>query len=132
MIGLDTNVLIRHITQDDPVQSPVSTEILERRFTEQQPGFLSVATILETVWVLESFYGLAAQEIATTIQATLQLATIVIQNEREIFLALHWFRSGKASFTDALMGELGLAAGCDFTFTFDRKAARLPGFRLIA
>jgi len=49
MIGLDTNILVRYLTQDDPIQSPKATEIFERRLTAENPGFLSVVAMVETV-----------------------------------------------------------------------------------
>ena len=56
MIGLDTNVLLRYLVQDDPVQAPRATEIVTRRLTQQEPGFVSLVTILEVVWVLKSLH----------------------------------------------------------------------------
>ena len=50
MIGLDTNVIVRYLTQDDPIQSPIATEIFETRLTEDEPGFISIVAMTETVW----------------------------------------------------------------------------------
>lgn len=72
MIGLDTNILVRYLTQDDPVQSPKATELIERRLTEHDPGFISVLAMVETVWVLERAYGLANADIAAAVERTLQ------------------------------------------------------------
>jgi len=71
MIGLDTNVVVRYLTQDDPVQSPKATELIERGLIEQVPGFVSVVAMVETVWVLERIYGLTAEEIASAIECML-------------------------------------------------------------
>jgi len=68
MIGLDTNILIRYLTQDHPAQSAKATEILERRLTQNNPGFVSVVAMVETVWVLDRAYGLTTQEIATAVE----------------------------------------------------------------
>ena len=67
MIGLDTNILIRYLTQDDPIQSLRATEIIERRLTEENPGFVSIVAMVETVWVLDRAYRLAANEIAAAV-----------------------------------------------------------------
>ena len=64
MIGLDTNVVVRYLAQDDSVQSLKATQIFERRLTERKPGFISLVMMVETVWVLDTVYGLSAQEIA--------------------------------------------------------------------
>lgn len=131
MIGLDTNVLVRHIMQDDPVQSPKATRIIERKLTEELPGFISLATILEMAWVLESVFGLSNREISLAIERMLQTKTFVIQNEREVHTAMMIFERGQGSFDDALIAALGRWAGCASTLTFDRKASRLPDFELI-
>lgn len=68
MIGLDTNILIRYLTQDDPVQSPKATDIMEHRLSVADPGFLSVVTMVETVWALDRAYGLTNREIAAAIR----------------------------------------------------------------
>ena len=57
MIGLDTNVVVRYLTQDDAVQSAKAIELFERGLSEEQPGFVSVVAMVETAWVLELVYG---------------------------------------------------------------------------
>jgi len=131
MIGLDTNILIRYLTQDDPVQSAKATEILEHRLTAKNPGFVSVVAMVETVWVLDRAYGLTAREIATAVERLLQVEVLAIENEQEIFTAMVSLKQGRGSFADALIAELGSRAGCTRTLTFDQKAVRLPGFELV-
>ncbi len=128
MIGLDTNVLLRYFAQDDVVQSYRASEIMEASLTISDPGFVSVATVVETVWVLERAYGMSTLEIVGVLESLLQADTLVIQNEAEVFTAASLLRSGDGSFPDALIGELGLWAGCSKTLTFDKKAARLKSF----
>ena len=130
MIGLDTNVLVRYLTQDDPVQSLKATEIIERRLTPRNPGFLSIVTMAETVWVLERAYGLTAQEIAAAVERILQVEVLVVENEQKVFAAMVALKQGQGAFADALIAELGARAGCIHTLTFDKKALRLPAFRL--
>ena len=132
MIGLDTNVLLRYIAQDDPKQSPRAIEIIERRLTEQEPGFVSLVTILEVVWVLKSLFQRSRQEIANDIEMLLAADTLEVQNEQEVYLAVVSLRNGSGTFEDALIGSLGTWRGCSATLTFDEDAAkRLHGFRLI-
>ncbi len=130
MIGLDTNVLVRYLAQDDALQSAQATRIIERRLTEDRPGFISLVILLETVWVLDRAYALSAAQIAQAIERILQADTLVIQNEQEVFTAMIAFKAGEAGFADALIGALGAWAGCSATLTFDRKAARLSTFQL--
>jgi predicted nucleic-acid-binding protein len=128
MTGLDTNVLVRYLAQDDPVQSPKATTLIERQLTEQEPGFVSLVAMAETAWVLERAYQLADAEIAAAIERTLQADVLVIESEQEVFTAMIALREGRGSFADALIGALGTKAGCKSTVTFDRKARRFSAF----
>lgn len=128
MIGLDTNVLVRYLTQDDPIQSARATEIIERRLSERNPGFVSIVAMVETVWVLDRAYGLGAQKIASVIERMLQASVLVVENEQEVFTAMMALREGQGSFADAVIAELGAKAGCSCTVTFDQRALRLRGF----
>jgi predicted nucleic-acid-binding protein len=129
MIGLDTNVLVRYLAQDDPAQSRRATEIVERKLTADRPGFVSIVAMVETVWVLDRAYGLNILEIAAAIERLLQADLIVVENEQEVFAAMIALKEGQGSFADALIVALGARTGCAHTVTFDRKALRLPGFR---
>jgi predicted nucleic-acid-binding protein len=131
MNGLDTNILIRYLTQDHPIQSPKATEIIERRFTRERPGFISLVTMAEVVWVLGSVYALADREIADTVERMLQADTLVVQNEQQVFTAMVALKQGWGAFADALIAALGAWAGCESTLTFDKKALRLAGFELL-
>lgn len=131
MIGLDTNVLVRYLAQDDPVQSPMATALIEGRLTAEEPGFVSTVTMVETAWVLERAYGLSRAEIADAIERILQTAVLVVEHEQEVFTAMTALRRGDGSFADALIAALGTRAGCSCTVTFDRRAVRLSGFELL-
>ena len=130
MIGLDTNTLVRYLAQDDAVQSPVATDVIEFRLTEENPGFISIVAMVEMVWVLDRAYGLAGREIAAVLERLLQADTLVVENQQEVFTAAMALKEGTGSFADALIGALGARAGCARTLTFDKTALRLPGFEL--
>ncbi len=130
MIGLNTNILVRYLTQDDPVQSLKATEIIEQRLTEEAPGFVSIVVMVEIVWVLDRAYGLAAHKIAAAIERMLQAEVLVVEHEQEVFPAMIALKEGQGSFADAVIAALGARADCSCTLTFDQKALRLPGFKL--
>jgi predicted nucleic-acid-binding protein len=130
MIGLDTNIIVRYLIQDDPVQSLKATQIIEGRLTEEQPGFISLVTMAETAWVLERTYHRSSQEIARAMEAMLQADSLLIQNEEEVFTAMVTLKTRQGGFADALIAALGLWAGCASTLTFDKKASRIGGFEL--
>lgn len=128
MIGLDTNILVRYLAQDDPEQSLQASEIIERRLSEADPGFISIVAMVETVWVLDRAYGLSGRDIAAAVERMLQADALAIESEQEVFTAMTALKEGRGSFADALIAALGAKAGCSATLTFDRKALRLPGF----
>ncbi|HXQ40891.1 MAG TPA: type II toxin-antitoxin system VapC family toxin [Candidatus Udaeobacter sp.] len=130
MIGLDTNVLVRYLAQDDPVQSAKATKLIERHLSEDNPGFVGVVAMVETAWVLERAYGLDGRDIAAAIERTLQVDVLVVEREQDVFTAMTALKEGRGSFADALIAALGISAGCSYTLTFDRRALRLSGFAL--
>ena len=132
MIALDTNVLLRYLVQDDPSQSRRATEIIEHRLTGRDPGFVSLVSILEIVWVLGALYNRSRLEIADHVEMILATDTLEVQNEQEVYEAVVVLRNGTGTFEDALIGGLGVWRGCSATLTFDQNAAkRLDGFQLI-
>lgn len=130
MIGLDTNILVRYLTQDDPVESQRATELIEHRLTQKNPGFISIVAMVEIVWVLDRAYGFSNQEIAAAVERMLQIDVLVVENEQEVFAAMIAVKKSQGSFADVVISALGTRAGCSRTLTFDRKAARLSGFEL--
>ena len=130
MIGLDTNILVRYLTQDDRVQSAAATEIIEQRLTVTNPGFISVVTMAEIVWVLDRAYRMTDKQISAAVERMLQVEVLLVENEQEVFAAMIALKQRQGSFSDALIAQLGAKAGCRYTVTFDKKALRLPGFML--
>lgn len=120
MIGLDTNVLVRYLVQDHPSQSAQATEIIERRLTTENPGFVSVVAVVETVWVLDRAYGLRSREIAAAVERMLQTDVLVVENEQQVFTAMIALKEGRDSFSDAFIAALGAKAGCSYTLTFPK------------
>ena len=130
MIGLDTNVVVRFLVRDDPVQTAKADACIGQ-LTENQPGFISVVAVAETAWVLKSIYKYTNAYVALAVESLLRAAELVVQSEQQVFQAVAMLREGRGTLGDALIGALGSQAGCDHTLTFDRKAARLPEFELL-
>lgn len=129
MIGLDTNVLVRYITQDDAEQSAAATELIES-LTEDEPGFVSVVVLVETYWVLRSAYKVDRVEAAKVISTLTEAEEIVVQERDAVRRALSNL-DDSLDLADALIDVLGTSAGCVHTVTFDRRAAALPGMQLL-
>lgn len=120
MIGLDTNILVRYIPQDDPVQSRKAAELVER-LTEDEPGFVSVVTIAEIASVLGSAYRCSDAEVSAVLERILQADGLVVQHGAAVYYAVATLRDGRGEFANALIGALGRETGCTSTLTFDRR-----------
>ncbi len=131
MIGLDTNVILRYLLQDDPKQTRQVNQIVDRQLSEQNPGFINLVTVLEVVWVLRSLLKQNSSQIASHLENLLSADSLEVQNEQQVFEAVFALKRGAGEFEDALIGALNAWTGCSRTLTFDRKAARLPHFQAI-
>lgn len=130
MIGLDTNVLVRYIMQDDPKQSPKATRLIESLDSEN-PGFIAVVSVVELYWVLTSCYGLGGHEVKRAVEALLRAKQIVVDRADQVLRALRVFDAGKADFADCLIERIASSAGCADTLTFDASAAKYAGMSLL-
>ena len=131
MIGLDTNLILRYLLQDDPKQTRQANKIFDQQLSEQAPGFISLVTVLEIVWVLRSLLKQNPSQIASHLENLLTADCLEVQNEQQVFEAAFALKRGTGEFEDALIGALNAWTGCSHTLTFDRKAARLPYFKAI-
>jgi len=130
MIGLDTNVLVRYIAQDDPKQSGKATRLLEA-LTIEARGYVAIVSLIELAWVLTDCYKMARAELCDTLATLLKTKEIVVAHADTVWQALRLFRDGKADFADCLIERFGSTDGCDYTVTFDRDAAKHCGMRLV-
>lgn len=123
MIGLDSNVLIRYLTQDDVAQAARATRLMERELSERVPGFISLLVLVETCWVLKRIYSATPDEITSVVRNLLDTRQLVIERRASVGRALE--KSGADNLADALIADAAIEAGCARIVTFDRKAARL-------
>src|ERR1700690_2012397 len=131
MIGLDTNVLIRYLTEDDPSQTALADAVMDS-LTPEAPGFISTVVFAEVVWVLERFYRFTTLETIQTLETLLRSKELIVERAEIVVQALGNFRTGQSDFTDCLIERTGHAVGCRYTVTFDRGAASLPEMKLIS
>ena len=124
MIGIDTNVLVRYIAQDDATQSRRATSLIERECDEAAPGFVGLVVLVEVVWVSESSYGAAREEVADIVRRILSTRHLVVQDAETAWKALRLFESSKTDFADCLVARSAIAAGCQSVVTFDKQAAK--------
>ena len=127
MIGLDTNVLVRLLVEDDVGQTRRAIALLEQARAGGEMLYLDPIVIVETAWVLRSFYHATPADIAEAIASLLGNAAYEIGDRRTIEAALRLYQDGKADFADCLIVTRNLAAACRHTVTFDARAALLTG-----
>lgn len=130
MIGIDSNVLIRDAVADDAAQAKAAGRFLDG-LTEQAPGFVSIIVLVETVWTLRRAYKVDATTIELFVRRLLGSREIVVQAPSIVRRALDDASEVGADLSDALIAHLAIDADCDYTVTFDRRAAALPGTILI-
>ncbi len=154
MTGLDTNVLVRYIMQDDRKQSPIATRCIES-LTGESPGYVPVVALVELYWVLDSAYALDRGQLVSAFEGLLRAKEIVVEQAALVWKAVRAFQSSGADFADAVIavsgggrrapppgrqappaarrgpGGGGRAAGAPRTVTFDRRAARDGAMELL-
>ena len=131
MIGLDTNVLVRYLTQDDPKQAPIATKAIEKGAEQGELFYLTDVVLCELVWVLEDAYRYRRPEIAHVLEEVLRTAQFRFEHKDQLWQAWQDYRQGKADFSDYLIGRLGHAANCQETLTFDKALRAHVDFRLL-
>jgi len=131
MIGLDTNVLVRYIAQDDATQSAKASALIES-LTADYPGYITQVALVELVWVLGSLYAAGRDDITRVIESLLRTRELTVESAEIVWKAVRLFAISKADFADCLMLAAYKAAACSSMLTFDAKAAKLPGAELVA
>lgn len=131
MKGIDTNVLVRYLVQDEPHQATKATRFIETHCTEQTPGFIGHIVLCELVWVLELSYNLDRADIAAILEDLLQVGQLDIMEPPQVWKALHEYKASNADFSDHLLAHQNAAYGCTSTVTFDKKAGKQSLFELL-
>ena len=130
MIGLDSNVLVRYLTQDDPAQSGKANDLIEAALRSGQALYLNHVVVCETNWVLARAYDYDRVELADVLEKILSAAQFEFEDKNSLWQALAGFRQSGADFADCLIGVKNAGAGCASTLTFDKRAGTLPQFSL--
>ena len=130
MIGLDSNVLVRYLTQDDPVQSKKANQFVEQALRSGETLYLNHVVMCEMNWVLARAYDFERIELAGTMEKILSAAQFEFEDKNALWQALAGFRQSNADFADCLIGVKNAAAGCSATVTFDKRAGELLHFSL--
>lgn len=130
MIGLDTNVLLRAVTQDDPVRTPLARTLIGK-LDESMPGYVNPVVLAEFAWTLRTRYKYERNFVVDAVEALMQSSAFVVSDRDAVNAALSRSRSDGLHFADALIGELNRIAGCRTTLTFDKPASKRTAFTQI-
>lgn len=134
MIGLDTNVLVRYLAQDDKTQAASATRVIETQLSERSPGFISLVVLVELCWVLQRLYGATTSDLVETVADLLATPQFKIQGReavRDAVQAMRRGKTGKAGFADFLISRIALRDGCRTVVSFDRAAIRAAGMTAV-
>ena len=129
-LGIDTNILVRYLVQDDAKQSAIATHFIQKACKEEYLIFISEITLCELVWVLESAYNYHKSCIAEVLEKILRTKEFHFNQAELLWKALHDYKKTNADFSDSYIGHYNRANLCEYTLTFDKHAAKLPSFKL--
>ena len=132
MIGLDTNVLVRYINQDEPEQSARATRLIETHCSTEHPGHVTLVVLCELVWVLCGAYRYHKEQALQVLEAIFHSAEFVVEREDVARRALVSWRSGSADFADYVIVSVNHADGCARTVTLDRRLSEDQRARLLS
>ena len=131
MIGIDTNVLVRYLVQDDEWQAAATVKIFSE-ISDSNPAFICNIVMCELVWVLSRAYKYEKNLIISVLEQLLITADIEFENAELLRKALRRYSKGKGDFSDYLIAETNRENGAAVTCTFDRKAGTDELFSLMS
>ena len=129
VIGLDTNILVRYLTQDDVEQARLATEFIQKHCTKTKPCLISAIVLCELAWVLKAAYGIDREEVLGIVEKILQTGQFQVVDVDNVRAAIKTARADGLDFPDSLIGQVNRQEGCDFTITLDKKAAQGAAFK---
>ena len=131
MIALDTNLLVRLVTDDNPAQADQVRVALDAAVADGQTLMVSNIALVELVWVLGGGYNYTKAQQMQVIEALLMFRGLSFEVRKHVVHALKAWRGGEGDFADSLMGVSMRAMGCDHVLTLDKKAARSATHQLL-
>jgi predicted nucleic-acid-binding protein len=129
--GLDTNVLVRYLTEDDPVQARRAADLITTVTARGGKCFISAVVLCELTWVLRGAYDVSRNDVSIALDQILATSQFVVGDKDVVRRALEAYRHGRADFADYVIGALHAQAGCGKTVTFDRRLRQAHGFQIL-
>ena len=129
MIAVDTNILVRYITNDDKEQALLATTLLDSYIGKEKSIFINNIVLCELVWVLVRGYKYQKEDIIKTLKLLLSSIEFEFENHELAFLAVIEYEKAEADFSDILIGLLNHYRNFSVTYSFDQKALKLKYFK---
>lgn len=131
MIGLDTNILVRYLLNDDVLQSPKATELINRYSGKAGVIVINNIVLCELIWVLERGYKYSKLEIVVLLKNILSTLEFSFESYNDLWVCLLDYEHSEADFSDILIGRLNYNKSCSTSFTFDKKTASSSNFTIL-
>jgi predicted nucleic-acid-binding protein len=129
--GLDTNVLVRYLTEDDPVQARRAAAFIATTVARGERCFVSPVVLCELCWVLRAAYRVSKADVLLTLDRILATSQFVVGDKDVVRAAVEAYRAGQAELADYVIGLAHREAGCDRTATFDRRLRGTTVFQVL-
>jgi predicted nucleic-acid-binding protein len=129
--GLDTNILVRYLTLDDPQQVAVVKVLFDEGTEKNERYHVTCIVLCELVWVLSTSYRLKRDKICSMLEALFSVRLFEVQDRDLAKKAMEEYRAGQGDYADYLIGQQNRRAGCDDTVSFDGDLAGHPGFTIL-
>jgi len=124
---VDTNILVRHLTNDPPSQARSATAILENA----ERLILTDVVVAELVYVLESFYRRPRKTIAVSVQSLLALDPIAVADHDLLLRAIELYEHARLDFAEAYLAAAAELSGVESVASFDRTLDRVDTIRRV-
>jgi predicted nucleic-acid-binding protein len=131
VIGLDTNILVRFLTQDDEKQAAVVDDVVRQAIEEGEVLYIDDVVMCELVWVLRISYRFDKATIAGTLEQMLGTGLFTFADRELLLHALTAYRDGSGDFSDQVIGYRNSKAGCETTMTFDQALRESEAFSIL-
>lgn len=131
MIAVDTNILVRYITNDHKEQAILSSKLLDKYTGQEKSILINNVVLCELVWVLDRGYKYKKTEIIKTLKLLLSSIEFEFENHELAFLAVFKYETTEADFSDILIGIINANLGSSTTYSFDKRACKTKDFTLV-
>lgn len=131
MIGVDSSIILRYVTKDDPAWTPAAIRFIDETCSAENPAFINPVVLAETIWVLRRRPDFDRKKLADFVQGVLDSDSMVIGERNAVERALIAFQKGPAGFVDYLIAEINVEANAIPTYTIDYDASRKDTFRAL-